>query len=108
MPGNLNPFAGLLKGRRKRSGGTLVGAAKEAWLLVRVCAAARDAALESEDMEVLHRFVGLEAQILKIYASLMLPSQIEERLQAVESRRPKADDEPSQADPRWDYKDLLD
>ena len=107
MPDRPNPFAGLLKGRRRRNPGTLGAAARESWLLVRVCAAVRDQALAEADLETLYRFVGLEAQILKIYASLTLPSQIEERLQAVEARRLKTDDEPLQPDPRWDFRDLI-
>ena len=109
MLGKPNSFAGLLRGKRKRSGGTLVGASKECWLLLRVCAAARDSAMESEDMETLYRFVGLEAQILKTYAGLIMPSELEERVKAIESRRTKIEDVPVKSDDsRWNYRDLID
>jgi hypothetical protein len=109
MPGRQNPFLGLLRGRRrKRSAGTLGAAAKEAWLSIRICSAALDAAMEQADVETVHRFVALQASVLKTYASLMVPAEIEARLQAVEARRPRTLDEPIKADDRWRYQDLID
>jgi|SRR5687768_17290827 len=84
MPKGQHPFNQLLKGRRKRSKGSLEEALRECWLLVRVCAAARDHAMEQADFDEVHRFVQLEVSALRAFATLSVPGDLEQRIRVLE------------------------
>lgn len=97
MPKGEHPFNQLIRGKRKRSKGSLEQALQECWLVIRVCAAARDGAIDdfiqAEDdperslaLEQVHRFAQLEISALRAYGSLALPADLELRVKAMESK----------------------
>jgi hypothetical protein len=94
MPGRKSsidePFAHLLRGRRRRSSGSLRLATRELWLGIRACGAGRDLAFETNNLESLRKFLALQATLIKTYADLKVPTDLEERVLALESSRAKA------------------
>jgi hypothetical protein len=86
MPSGQHPFNELLKGTRRRSKGSLNEALRECWLIVRVCGAARDAAMETDDIDEVHRFSSLGLNALHAYAKLYPLVEFEARLKVLEEK----------------------
>ena len=84
-----DPFSHLLRRKRRRSVGSLQSAAKELWLDIRCCSAARDLSLETGNMEDLRRFMSLQAVLIKTFAELTTSVNLEKRVQQLEAERAK-------------------
>ena len=85
-----DPFAHLLRGRRRRTDGSLKLALREVWLGIRACAAGRDHAFEMRDSETLRKFLALQASLIKVYSELRVPTDLEARVIQLEAERARA------------------
>ena len=85
-----DPLAHLLRGRRRRSNGSLRLALREIWLGIRAAAAGRDQAFETGDTETLRKFLALQASLIKVYSELRIPTDLEARVIQLEAERARA------------------
>lgn len=85
-----DPFAHLLRGRRRRSDGSIKLSIRELWLGIRSCAAGRDHAFETGDGESLRKYIALQSTLIRIYAELRVSSNLKQRVQELEAERARA------------------
>jgi hypothetical protein len=86
MPSGENAWNQLLSGKRRRSKGSLEELARQLWYDIAVANAGTRSAMERADAEEVRKWLHVKQQLSGVYLKVMLDSDMEERLRAIEQR----------------------
>jgi hypothetical protein len=86
MPSGQNVWNQLLDRKRRRSKGSLEELARQLWYDIAVANAGTRGAMEQADAEEVRRWLHIKQQLSGVYLKVMLDSDIEKRLEAIEQR----------------------
>jgi hypothetical protein len=86
MPAGENAWTQLLATKRGRSKGSLEDLQKRLWKAIRALDYGLDDAIQRGDGDELRKWVHCLTQVSNVYLRLVMDSDIEKRLQAIEER----------------------
>lgn len=87
MPSGQNPWTQLLTGKRLRAKGDLSQLQGRLWRAIAVVEAGMLFAMEEGDADGVRKWVHCLTQLSSVYARIVLDSDLEQRLQALEAAR---------------------